>query len=112
MGNTIWVEVQGRPTSETASDSSIMHRLMDNLDALAVKLHVRKLSEFYDYSALNATFAESDEEGDEESGDTDEEDQDLLEDDSEVIDDDGDEEEAQSMQIGILKANGLIPRKG
>lgn len=114
MGNTIWVQVQGRPTSETASDSSIMHRLMDNLDALAEKLHVRKLSEFYDYSALNAAFAESDEEADEESDDIDEEDQDIAEDDSEDFDDDGqgDEEEAQSMQDRDSKGEWFDSEEG
>lgn len=41
MGHTIWVEVEGRPLKETADDSSTMHRLMDNLDALAGKLGVQ-----------------------------------------------------------------------
>lgn len=52
MGHTVWVEIHGRPLKETASDSSIMHRLMDNLDALAGTLGVHKLSDFYDYSEL------------------------------------------------------------
>jgi hypothetical protein len=58
MGHTIWVEVQGRALKETADDSSTMHHLMDNLDALAGKLRVRKLSDFYDYSELEEAYAD------------------------------------------------------
>jgi hypothetical protein len=67
MGNTIWVEVHGRPLNETADDGSTMHRLMDNLDALAAKLHVRKLSDFYDYSELEETYRDLGDESDEEA---------------------------------------------
>jgi hypothetical protein len=65
MGNTIWVEIHGRPIDETADDSSTMHRLMDNLDALAAKLGVRKLSDFYDYSELEEAYGDFDESGEE-----------------------------------------------
>jgi hypothetical protein len=58
MGQTIWVEVHGRPLKETADDSSTMHRLMDNLDVLAGKLGVRKLSDFYDYSELDEAYGD------------------------------------------------------
>jgi hypothetical protein len=58
MGHTIWVEVQGRPLKETADDSSIMHHLMDNLDELAGRLRVAKLSGFYDYSELEEAYAD------------------------------------------------------
>jgi hypothetical protein len=70
MGHTIWVEVHGRPLKDTADDSGIMHRLMDNLDALAGKLSVRKLSDFYDYSELEEAYGEFDEEGDADSDDS------------------------------------------
>lgn len=60
MGHTIWVEVQGWPVDETAEDSSMMHRLMNNLDALAEKLGVQKLSEFYDYSELESAYGDFD----------------------------------------------------
>jgi hypothetical protein len=66
MGHTIWVEIKGRPTKETAQDSSIMHRLMDNLDALAGKLGVQKLSDFYDYSELERAYGDFDESEDSE----------------------------------------------
>lgn len=49
-----------RPLNETADDSSIMHRLMENLDSLAGKLQVPKLSDFYDYSELERAYADLD----------------------------------------------------
>ena len=58
---TIWVEVHGRPLSETADDSSIMHRLADKLDALADKLGVTRLSAFYDYSELESAYGDFEE---------------------------------------------------
>ena len=69
MGHTIWVEIQGQPLEETAQDSSIMHRLMDELDALAVKLNVAKLSDFLDYSELEEAYGDL--EGDDEDDDED-----------------------------------------
>lgn len=74
MGHTIWVEVHGRPLKETADDSSIMHRLMDNLDALANKLGVQKLSDFYDYSELEEAYGDwaDDAEDDADNGDAEE----------------------------------------
>lgn len=65
MGHTIWVEVHGRPLEETASDSGIMHHLDRKLDALATKLGVTKLSEFYDYSELEEAYGDLDEEPEE-----------------------------------------------
>ena len=70
MGHTIWVEVHGRSLKETAGDHSTMDRLMDKLDVLAGKLGVRKLSDFYDYSELEAAYGDLDDaegEGNEES---------------------------------------------
>src|SRR5688572_22013105 len=61
MGHTVWVEVQGRPLKESGDDSSIMHHLMDNLDELAGKLRVAKLSGFYDYSELEEAYADLEE---------------------------------------------------
>lgn len=57
MGDTLWVEVRECPLRDTASDSSIMLRLIDNLDALAVTLNVSKLSSFFDYSELNRAYS-------------------------------------------------------
>lgn len=58
MGHTIWVDVQGLPFNETTEDNSTLHRLMDNLDALAEKLGAQKLSEFYDYSELEDAYGD------------------------------------------------------
>ena len=71
MGHTIWVEIHGRSLKETADDRSTMHRLMDNLDAVAAKLGVQKLSDFYDYGELEESYADFDDDGDD-SGDTEE----------------------------------------
>jgi hypothetical protein len=67
MGHTIWVEVRGRPLKETADDSSIMHRLMDSLDELAGRLGLRKLSDFYDSSELEAAYGDFDDDAEDDS---------------------------------------------
>ena len=58
MGDTIWVDVQGRAEDDLPSDNSIMLRLERQLDKLAAKLGVPKLTTFYDYSAMEAEFAD------------------------------------------------------
>jgi len=40
MGDTIWVDVQGRNKGDLPRDNSIMLRLKDELDRLADRLHV------------------------------------------------------------------------
>lgn len=62
MGNTIWIEAQGRPGSETHDDMSVLLRLDKPLDALATKLGVTKLSDFYDYRELLENFGDDEEE--------------------------------------------------
>lgn len=57
MGDTIWVDVEGRPNGELPSDHSLMLRLKDDLDALCRELGVMPLSSFYDYSELVANYA-------------------------------------------------------
>ena len=52
MGNTIWIEAEGRAGAETHSDMGKLLRLEPQLDALATRLGVQKLSEFYDYRPL------------------------------------------------------------
>jgi hypothetical protein len=64
MGDTIWVDMQGRSKEELPSDNSIMLQLKDDLDGLSDKLRVPKLSEFYDYSELEAQYADLAEESD------------------------------------------------
>jgi len=63
MGDTIWVDVQGRAKDDLPHDNSIMLRLKDELDRLSDKLGVPKLSNFYDYSVLAAQFAEEMDDG-------------------------------------------------
>lgn len=58
MGNTIWVDVEGRSQEHLPPDNSIMLRLMDQLDELSDRLKVAKLSEFFDYSVLEAEYGE------------------------------------------------------
>ena len=68
MGDTIWVDVQGRAEGDLPLDNSIMLRLDERLDKLAAKLGVPKLTTFYDYSAKEdefGDFAEGDEEEEE-----------------------------------------------
>lgn len=68
MGDTIWVDVDGRAGDDLPSDNSIMLRLGKQLDELAAKLGVPKLTTFYDYSAMEDEFgdlAASDDAGDE-----------------------------------------------
>src|SRR5689334_6817724 len=72
MGDTIWVDVQGRAEDDLPSDNSIMLRLDEQLDRLSAKLGVAKLSDFYDHSEKEAEFADlaqdADVEEDDESG--------------------------------------------
>lgn len=58
MGDTIWVDVDGRAEDEPLSDNSIMLRLDEQLDRLSAKLGIAKLTDFYDYSAKEAEFAD------------------------------------------------------
>lgn len=58
MGNTIWVDVEGRPENDLPQDNSILLRLAKNLDTISKKLKVACISEFFDYSALAEEFAE------------------------------------------------------
>jgi hypothetical protein len=58
MGHTIWVDVQGRSENDLPADNSIMLRLEDQLDRLSEKLRVARLSDFYDYSELEAEYGE------------------------------------------------------
>lgn len=51
MGSTIWVEIYDRPLKETANDT-LLSKVRDDLDALAVGLHVEKISEFCDWSVM------------------------------------------------------------
>ena len=58
MSDTIWLEVtDGREKSGGERDNSIMLKLTRELDGLAEKLDVPKVSSFYDKSALAEAYA-------------------------------------------------------
>lgn len=52
MGSTIWIEVYNRPLKETADDCSKTHHLIDQLDGLATRFGLAKLSDFYDWTEM------------------------------------------------------------
>jgi hypothetical protein len=58
MGNTIWVDVEGRAKDEVPRDNSIMLNLDEQLARLSDKLGVAKLGAFFDYSVLAEAYAE------------------------------------------------------
>ena len=58
MGDTIWVDVQGRAKDDLPSDSSLMLRLEKQLVRLSKKLNVAKLTDYYDYSELEGYYAD------------------------------------------------------
>ena len=51
MGDTIWVDVEGRAPAEVPADNSIILRLEKNLAKLSSKLGVPKLADFYAYES-------------------------------------------------------------
>jgi len=51
MGDTIWVDVEGRGPGELPADNSIMLRLEKHLAQLSSKLNVPKLASFYAYES-------------------------------------------------------------
>ncbi len=65
MGHTLWVDVRGMSQDDQRDDNSLMVRLQDPLDDLCAKLNVAKLSDFHDYSQLEAEYADFDEDLDE-----------------------------------------------
>jgi hypothetical protein len=58
MGDTIWVDVQGRRKDDLPRDNSIMLRLKDELDQLSDELSVPRLTQFHDDSELRAAYAD------------------------------------------------------
>src|SRR6185437_2425574 len=51
MGDTIWVDVEGRAPGEVPADNSIILRLEKNLAKLSSTLKVRKIADFYAYES-------------------------------------------------------------
>lgn len=47
MGDTIWVDIEGRKSGELPKDNSILLRLDKELTDLAARLQVRPLKDFY-----------------------------------------------------------------
>jgi len=72
VGHTIWIDTKGRPEAEH-TDMSVLLRLDKELDALAEKLGVEKLTNFYDYSVLQDEYGDLDEAGEEDADETGEE---------------------------------------
>jgi hypothetical protein len=67
MGDTIWIDVEGRAEDDQPSDRSMLLRFEKQLDELSEQLGVAKLTDFYDHSALAHDFSgliEDDEEFD------------------------------------------------
>jgi hypothetical protein len=62
VGNTIWIEVQGRPVEGTHHDMNVLNALSKPLGVLARKLGVNAPSDFLDYTELLAAYDESDDE--------------------------------------------------
>lgn len=56
MGNTIWVLQEGH--EETDFDHSVMMDEEKKLDRLSKELGVKKLSDFFDYSEMEAEFGD------------------------------------------------------
>jgi hypothetical protein len=52
MGSTTWIDVYGRSGAETHRDMNVLNRLDEELDVLAAKLGVAKITSFYDYREL------------------------------------------------------------
>jgi hypothetical protein len=65
MGDVIWVDVRGRSQDDLPGDNYIMLRMKGHLDGLCRKLKVPKLSDFYDYRALEEAYGDLEEVEDE-----------------------------------------------
>jgi hypothetical protein len=52
MGSAIWIEIKGRPFKETAYDCCKILRLDDELDEVAIRHELSKLSSFFDWTEM------------------------------------------------------------
>lgn len=67
MGMTLWIHVlEGREYSKDSDDHTLMYRHAGSLDALCEEAGVRKLSEFFDFTDLEYSYAEEDDDSGEE----------------------------------------------
>jgi hypothetical protein len=65
MGMTLWIHtLEDREYSKDSDDHSMMHTHADALDALCDAANVRKLSDFFDFTGLEAGFVDDDDDGD------------------------------------------------
>lgn len=66
MGTTLWIHtLEDREYSKDSDDHSLMHRHADELDMLCDAARVAKLSDFFDFTGLEAGFSEDeDDDGD------------------------------------------------
>ena len=61
MGMTLWIHVlEGREYSKDSDDHTLMYRHAESLDALCEEAGVRKFSEFFDFTDLEYSYAEED----------------------------------------------------
>ncbi len=66
MGATIWVKtLEGRNYSSDKEDHSLIYHNADELDAVCVAAGVGKLSDFMDYTDLEYSFSDFDEDAEE-----------------------------------------------
>jgi hypothetical protein len=61
MGMTIWVNIRdGATRYSDEEDRSLMFKLRDQLDSIAIALSVQKLSDFYDYTEMKFSYGSMD----------------------------------------------------
>lgn len=68
MGMTLWIHtLENRDYSKDSDDHSLMNLHIEALDALCDELGVRKLTEFMDYTGLEYSYGELDEDEEEDA---------------------------------------------
>ena len=70
MGMTLWIHtLENREYAKDSDDHSLMNLHIEALDALCDELGVRKLTEFMDYTGLEYSYGEFDEDEEEDAAD-------------------------------------------
>ncbi len=63
MGMTLWIHtLEDRDYSRDSDDYSLMYRFAEQLDALCESAHVRKLTDYFDFTDLEYSYREEDSE--------------------------------------------------
>ena len=64
---TLWIHVlEGREYAKDSDDYTLMHKHAESLDAICEEVGVRKLSEFFDFTDLEYSYADVGDDSDEE----------------------------------------------